>query len=91
MGYSDSMAMMCNHMGAAAPGFADVALKFHHTADKIGEAARRKDRKGAVTALNATLEACVGCHGVYRQKIVDDATWKRLSVMAPRMGGMQHH
>ena len=39
IGYSEQMGQMCNHMGAGAPGFTDQALRFHHTADKIGAAA----------------------------------------------------
>ena len=91
IGYSDAEAMMCNHMGAATPGFTEVAIRFHKTADTIGEAARKKDRKGVITALDATLQQCVGCHAVYRQKVVDEATWKKLTGMAAPMGGMHHH
>jgi len=40
-----------------------------------------------ITALDATLQQCVGCHAVYRQNVVDEATWKKLSGMAPPM----HH
>jgi hypothetical protein len=38
VGYSEAMGQMCEHMGAAAPGFTKLALNFHHTADTIGEA-----------------------------------------------------
>ncbi len=30
MGYSEAMGRMCEHMGAAAPGFTPLALDFHH-------------------------------------------------------------
>jgi hypothetical protein len=33
LGYSEAMGQMCEHMGAAAPGFTAMALNFHHTAD----------------------------------------------------------
>jgi hypothetical protein len=79
IGYSDTMAQMCQHMGAAAPGFADMALAFHRTADTIGDAAQRGDRNAATGALAATLHTCVGCHASYRQQIVDQATWQRLT------------
>lgn len=79
IGYSQSMGQMCEHMGAATPGFTAMALNFHHTADTIGEAARRGDRAGVLTALDRTLQTCVGCHATYRQEIVDEATWKRLT------------
>lgn len=78
IGYSDAMGQMCEHMGAAAPGFTDRALAFHRTADTIAEAARRNDRAGVLAALDRTLQACVGCHAAYRQDVVDEATWKKL-------------
>jgi len=82
IGYSEAMGQMCEHMGAAAPGFTTMALNFHHTADTIGEAARRGDRAGVLTALDRTLQTCVGCHATYRQEVVDEATWKRLTAEA---------
>ena len=65
IGYSEGMGRMCEHMGAAAPGFTDRALDFHRTADGIAEAARRGDRPGVLSALDRTLQACVGCHATY--------------------------
>jgi cytochrome c556 len=82
IGYSETMGQMCEHMGAAEPGFTTMALNFHHTADTIGEAARRGDRAGVLTALDRTLQTCVGCHATYRQEVVDEATWKRLTAQA---------
>jgi len=82
IGYSEAMGQMCEHMGAATPGFTAMALNFHHTADTIGEAARRGDRAGVLTALDRTLQTCVGCHATYRQEVVDEATWKRLTAEA---------
>ena len=79
LGYSEAMGQMCEHMGAATPGFTTMALNFHRTADTIGEAARRGDRAGVLTALDRTLQTCVGCHAMYRQEVVDEATWKRLT------------
>jgi hypothetical protein len=83
IGYSESMGAMCEHMGAAAPGFTARALEFHRTADTIGEAARRKDRPAVLLALDRTLATCVGCHASYRQEIVDEETWKRLTAPTP--------
>jgi hypothetical protein len=80
LGYSETMGQMCQHMGAAAPGFTPMALNFHHTADTIGDAARRGDRAGVLSALDRTLQTCVGCHSTYRQEVVDQETWKRLTV-----------
>jgi cytochrome c556 len=79
IGYSATMAQMCQHMGAAAPGFTDVALAFHRTADTIADAAQRGDRKAVTGALAATLGTCVGCHATYQQQVVDETTWQRLT------------
>jgi cytochrome c556 len=79
IGSSEAMGQMCEHLGAAAPGFTAVALEFHRTADTITEAARRHDRAGVLSALDRTLQACVGCHARFRQEIVDQATWTRLT------------
>lgn len=79
IGYSEAMGQMCEHMGAAAPGFTTMALNFHHTADTISDAARRGDRAGVLSALDRTLQTCVGCHATYRQEIVDEKTWKKLT------------
>jgi len=79
IGYSDTMAQMCQHMGAGASGFTDMALAFHRTADTIADAAQRGDRKAATAALATTLVACVGCHAMYRQQVVDEPTWQRLT------------
>jgi hypothetical protein len=73
IGWSEPQAAMCKHMGAGAPGFAEVGEHFHKTADQIGDAARRRDRDGVVHALDATLQTCVGCHEAYRQDIVVEA------------------
>jgi hypothetical protein len=84
IGFSDQMGQKCTHMGAGATGFAELALTFHHTADTIAVAARQHDRAAVMQALSATLQVCTGCHGAYRQSVVDDATWSRLtSMLAP--------
>ncbi|MEO6773384.1 MAG: cytochrome c [Kofleriaceae bacterium] len=85
IGWSDKQAMMCKHMGAGAPGFAEAGQHFHETADGIAAAARRRDRAGVVSALDATLQTCVGCHESYRQDIVDEVTFAK---RGSSMGGM---
>lgn len=79
LGLTEAMAEMCQHMGAAAPDFTAMALKFHRTADTIVDAARHRDRAGVLKALDRTLQTCVGCHATYRQEVVDEATWQRLT------------
>jgi hypothetical protein len=84
IGFSDEMGQTCTHMGAGAPGFTKSALNFHHTADTITTAARQRDRAAVLQSLGATLQTCTGCHAAFRQNIVDDATWNRLTAqLAP--------
>jgi len=83
MGYSDSMAQMCTHMGAGAAGFTERALAFHHTADTIAAAARNHDRSAVIGALGATLNTCTGCHAAFKQAVVDEATWNHLAATNP--------
>lgn len=84
IGFSEQMGQTCAHMGAGATGFTELALTFHHSADTIAATARQRDRVAVMQALGATLQTCTGCHAAYRQNVVDDATWSRLtSVLAP--------
>jgi len=80
---SEQMQRMCSHMGMGAPGFTEMALNFHHTADTIGAAARKGDQKEVLKALSATISTCVKCHETYRQQVVDEATWSRLTAAKP--------
>jgi hypothetical protein len=82
IGYSAQMGQMCERMGAGAPGFNELALNFHHTADAIVPAAKARDSVATRKALSATLQTCVACHAVYRQQIVDEATWKKVTSMS---------
>ena len=86
IGSSDSMAQMCTHMGAGQSGFTPTALDFHRTADTITAAARKKDATAVLAAVDATLGKCVACHATYKQEVVDEATWTKLTSMAPPMG-----
>jgi len=82
IGYSDQMGQMCEHMGAAAPGFTEQAMAFHHTADRVAEAARARDRSRVLVELGATLQTCTSCHAEWRQEVVDEPTWRRLTSSA---------
>ena len=79
IGYSEQMGRMCSHMGAGAPGFTDTALQFHRTADTISVAAKKRDAEATLRAVTATLQTCVSCHATYRQEIVDDAAWEKIT------------
>jgi hypothetical protein len=61
IGYSQQMGQMCEHMGAGAPGFTERALEFHHSADQIGEAAKKRDSEGVLKSLSNTLATCTSC------------------------------
>jgi len=78
IGSSEQMSRMCGHMGAGAPGFTEMALSFHRTADSITEAAKKRDSHAVTRSVAATLQTCVACHSTYRQKIVAEDEWKRL-------------
>jgi hypothetical protein len=82
LGFSHTMGQMCTHMGAGAPGFSEQAIEFHHTADRIGDAARERDGTRLLMALGATLQACTSCHAVWKQQVVDEPTWQRLTASA---------
>jgi hypothetical protein len=82
LGLSPAMERMCSHMGRGAPGFTDQALAFHRSADEIAAAARKHSSPAVMKALGATLQLCTGCHATFRQKVVDEDTWRRLTATA---------
>ena len=73
---SPQMQQMCEHMGAGADGFTELALEFHARADTIGVAAKAHDGPAVLAATSSTLQACTSCHTTYRQEVVDPATWE---------------
>jgi cytochrome c556 len=78
IGFSEEVGQMCERMGAGAPGFNEMALNFHHTADTITVPAKARDSAATLKAVSATLQTCVACHAVYRQQIVDASEWEKL-------------
>jgi len=90
IGFSEQMGQMCTHMGAGAPGFTEQALNFHHTADRITAAAHDRDRARVLTELGATLQTCTSCHAAWKQQVVDEPTWQRLTSSAPPTHGAPH-
>jgi len=90
IGFSEDKRQMCTHMGAAAPGFTEQALAFHHMADRIAVAARERDRLRVLGQLGATLEICTSCHTTWKQQVVDEATWERLTSTGPPSQEKQH-
>ena len=87
LGFSEATATMCTHMGAGAAGFSEQALGFHHTADGIATAARARDRGRVLTELGATLRTCTSCHATWKQQIVDEPTWQKLTSSPPPSHG----
>lgn len=91
LGFSEQMGQRCTHMGAGAAGFTEQALAFHHTADRIGDAARKHDRRAVLAEFAATLQACTTCHAAWKQQVVDEPTWTRLTASAaPTAHEMPH-
>jgi hypothetical protein len=41
--------------------------------------AHERDGPQIVNALADTLKACTGCHATWKQRVVDDLTWTRLT------------
>jgi hypothetical protein len=91
IGFSEQMGQMCAHMGAGAPGFTEQALAFHHTADRITAAAKARDRGRVLAELAATLQTCTACHAVWKEQVVDDRAWSRLTSTAAPMGHEMPH
>jgi len=79
MGYSEQMGAMCTHMGAGAPGFGAQAIQFHRNADRIVAAARDRDQVRVLVELGTTLANCTACHAMWKQQVVDEATWQALT------------
>ncbi|MBK8012029.1 MAG: cytochrome c [Deltaproteobacteria bacterium] len=74
---SPQMQQMCQHMGAGAHGFTEMALDFHRRADAIGVAARAHDVAAVLRATSNTLESCTGCHAAFRQDVVSATEWQQ--------------
>ena len=83
IGYSQREERMCAHMSAGAPAFQVQAVGFHRSADAIAAAARKRDRAAVLGALATTLQTCTACHATWKQQVVDDGTWARLTGGAP--------
>lgn len=79
IGSSPEMRTMCEHMGAGAEGFTELALEFHSRADTIADAAKAQDPTGVMKATGHTLQACTSCHAAYRQDVVSATQWTRMT------------
>lgn len=88
---SPQMKMMCEHMGAGAEGFTELALDFHRRAEAISAAAEKKDLTGVLAATAHTLGACTQCHATYKQDVVDAKTWQSRTGSAHAPSGPAGH
>lgn len=91
IGSSPQMAQMCNHMGAGADGFTELALGFHETADGIIEAAEEEDYGAVMSALGDTLNTCNSCHAQFKQQVVSEEAWSQKTGMGVGGGTQQMH
>ena len=73
---SPQMQQMCQHMGAGAAGFTEMALDFHRRADAIAKAARTHDGPAVLRATSNTLQACTGCHATFHQEVIGATAWQ---------------
>jgi cytochrome c556 len=80
LGYTEEVGRMCRHLGTASPAFTQQALAFHHTADGVAAAARAQSRQRVLAELSTTLQACRACHAKWKQEVVDESTWSRMSL-----------
>jgi hypothetical protein len=89
---SPQMQQMCQHMGAGAPRFTEMALDFHRRADAIGVAARAQDGAAVLRATSNTLQSCTECHAAFRQEVVSATEWQQRtgSTHDPAMMQGQH-
>jgi cytochrome c556 len=88
---SPQMQQMCEHMGAGAEGFTEMALEFHRRADAIGAAAKAQDGAEVLRATSHTLQSCTGCHATFRQDVVDAETWQARTGQAHDPSAMAGH
>lgn len=90
IGFSETMGRMCTHMGAGAPGFTEQAVAFHHTADRVADAAREGDSVAALSALGDTLRSCTSCHATWKQEVVTDEAFERIAANQSPPAGHKH-
>lgn len=88
--YSEKQAQMCARMGAGVDGFSDLGTDFHRTADSIIAAAKTKNVEATLKAVSDTLARCTSCHSQFRQDIVDNREWQKLTRKEMKGSGPVH-
>jgi hypothetical protein len=63
-----------------------VLAHLRHAIRVADPSAGRLDRRHVVRTEGGDdlLHRCVGCHATYRQQVVDEATWQRLTAQPDR-------
>jgi cytochrome c556 len=65
LGLTEEMRNMCNMIENEA--FKSLGLKFHESADTMGEILKTGDMNKSLKALHTTMGYCVQCHRTFRQ------------------------
>jgi hypothetical protein len=65
LGLTPEMKMMCTSFDN--PEFVELGLRFHKSADSLGNILSTKDKNESLKALSITLDYCVNCHATFRQ------------------------
>jgi len=73
MGHTPEREKKARKLGGTTPGFVDQALGFLKAADATATAARGKDGKAVLKALDQTLATCNACHAAFRLEMAADA------------------
>lgn len=71
LSYTEEKEKKARAMGGSVPAFVELAITFYKSGNAIGEAARKKDTRAVLGALETTLSHCNGCHAAYKQNIVE--------------------
>jgi cytochrome c556 len=61
---------MARTIGGEVAPFIELALQFYKAGEGVAAAAKAKDSKKVLAALEVTLAACNACHASYKQVIV---------------------
>ncbi len=65
LGLTEEMKRMCNMFDN--DDFRELGIRFHQSADTLGETLKTKDVDKSLHALHETMTYCVQCHATFRQ------------------------
>lgn len=58
-------------LGTEAGRFRSFDIQVHDAATAMGEAAKRSDGQGVITAFSRTQQSCLACHQSFRQPFLE--------------------